>query len=1056
MVFGGGAGAVDLGSAYGVIGIGFDEANINNALSRVESTISGRLQSLGSQFMNLGSQLTLAFAPLSVGMGASLASFVEFDDILTEISARTGATADQMEVVRQTALQMGQDTAFSAKDASSAMLELLSSGYDLDQTLQALEPTLTLATVGNLALGQAADTVTDILAQYRLGVDQAAMVTDVLARAAGASSADVADLAQSFGNVGPVAANAGLSVEQTAAILAVFAENGIKGAEAGTQLKSMLTNLYTNDDAGTMLDRLNVSLTDSEGNFRDFNDVLKDLHSALYDTQTVTVRVNNLTSEQSALIDEAQKAYANASRNVMLYGNGLKGTGLDQEQLNAKIAENQQIMANAENVIASTTGSLGEAQYITRELNRTEEDRFKIINELAGSYGQMGLSALLAYGDLDPMTALMAEQANAADIAQEKMNSFGGVLDQVGSTAETIMLNIWQAMKDKYLLPLANAVLTLVNAFNNYLQQNPQIAEALGILLAVLSVIGPVIWGIGAAISALGFVLGALLSPVALVVAAIVGLAVAWKNNFLGIRNVVQPVIDNIVGKLDLLYKQLQFVYAVGGIREVLNFAGVGDTILPIIDYLEQLYNQLAFIMAIGDAGDVFQFLVDEFNRLWEKLGANGPQIAEKLGTAIGDAMTKLGELLIEYGPTILGGLVMALDWVFTTAIPEINRMALVLGLSFLIGFIQGFDASMLLGQLLALMTEAITYLTPLAQELLASVLNAVAGAIASAVPWAQGAVADVLNTLSGLLGDASNTLMMLAGIVLFYLWQASNYIRDQFQAGYDAATGKLEELKTSVSNKLTEIKDDILTKMLDIALTLAVAWQDAKTAVEGKLAETKAAVEGKFNEVKSSVISKMLEIGLEIAAAWTNAKTAVINTLTTLVSDAKAKWDEIKNDITTKATELYDSAMGMGQDIVAGLKAGIEAAWDGFVAYLQEQYDSLPGVLKTIMGIGSPSKVMAELAYWIPEGIKVGIEDNMGAPLDALRQMAELMAAPSVMAPAFASATAPVSAPMVAAPNTTTSTSETTTHTYNTYYVTVQDGDPLAEKILIAARNRT
>jgi hypothetical protein len=115
-----------------------------------------------------------------------------------------------------------------------------------------------------------------------LTVDNAGDVTDTLAKAAGSSSATVADLAQGFSNVGPVANMFGLSVDETAAALATLSENGIKGAEAGTALKSMLLNLSRpTDEVIGALRELGVSLYDSTGNVRGLDDVIDDLDSAL-------------------------------------------------------------------------------------------------------------------------------------------------------------------------------------------------------------------------------------------------------------------------------------------------------------------------------------------------------------------------------------------------------------------------------------------------------------------------------------------------------------------------------------------------------------------------------------------------------------------------------------------------------------------------------------------------------------------------------------------------------------------------------------------------------
>ena len=277
----------NLGQATGIITL--DASGVNRAVGQAQRSfdsllgnIGGNVQRLGQRMQGIGMQTSLAFLPVTAFVAGGIRAFANFDAVLTEIEARTGATAEQMELVRATALQLGQDSAFSATQASDAMLQLLSSGYNLEETFTALPDVLNLAAAGTLDLGYAADAVTDILAQFSLGADQAGTVADALAQAAGASSATVSDLVLAFANVGPVASNMGLSIEETAAAIAVFSENGIKGAEAGTQLRSML-NMMTSDTADVvgMWDELGISMYDSQGNMRDLDSIIDDLNIAM-------------------------------------------------------------------------------------------------------------------------------------------------------------------------------------------------------------------------------------------------------------------------------------------------------------------------------------------------------------------------------------------------------------------------------------------------------------------------------------------------------------------------------------------------------------------------------------------------------------------------------------------------------------------------------------------------------------------------------------------------------------------------------------------------------
>lgn len=236
---------------------------------------------IGASMTSLGSQLTVLTSPLMNFGSEGLNVAADFDSSMRQISARTGIVGADLDAIRETALQMGADTAFSAQQAADAFLELLSSGQSAEDALATLPSVLDAAAASGADLGSAADDVTNILASFRLPANSARRVVNALSRAANSSSADMGDLGQAFANVGGIAADFGLSVDDTAAIFAVFAENGIKGAEAGTQLRSMLQNMARNtDDVADAWDMFGSSLYDAQGNMRSLPVVLNEIEAA--------------------------------------------------------------------------------------------------------------------------------------------------------------------------------------------------------------------------------------------------------------------------------------------------------------------------------------------------------------------------------------------------------------------------------------------------------------------------------------------------------------------------------------------------------------------------------------------------------------------------------------------------------------------------------------------------------------------------------------------------------------------------------------------------------
>lgn len=257
------------------------------------SDVGKKMESLGTGMQNVGGALTMLTGPLTAFGAIGVKAAMDFDSALAELGARTGIVGDDMARVKDFALEMGAVTAFSAQEAAQAMLELTSSGQSVEQAMATLPAVLDLAAAGGLGLKHSADGVTDALAMFGLGVDQANAVVNALSAGAGSSSASVEDLLGAFKNVGPVAKGFGITMEDTVATLAVLAENGMKGEEAGTRLKSMLLQ-FNSDPGRKALDRLGVSMYNASGEVRNLDDILGDLNLS-FEGMTQEERISFMT-----------------------------------------------------------------------------------------------------------------------------------------------------------------------------------------------------------------------------------------------------------------------------------------------------------------------------------------------------------------------------------------------------------------------------------------------------------------------------------------------------------------------------------------------------------------------------------------------------------------------------------------------------------------------------------------------------------------------------------------------------------------------------------------
>jgi TP901 family phage tail tape measure protein len=197
----------------------------------------------------------------------SVKAAATFDKTMRQVATVAKLPARQIANLRDIALDMGAKTSFSASQASEAMLELAKGGLSVAEIKAGgLQHTLTLAAAGGLELGEAANLTIKSLGQFGLKANRAADVAAALAGGANASTASVADLGEALSQVGPGARNAGLSLQETTAVLAAFSDNGIRGSDAGTSLKTMLVSLVpSTDKAARTMRKLGLDFTDAHG-----------------------------------------------------------------------------------------------------------------------------------------------------------------------------------------------------------------------------------------------------------------------------------------------------------------------------------------------------------------------------------------------------------------------------------------------------------------------------------------------------------------------------------------------------------------------------------------------------------------------------------------------------------------------------------------------------------------------------------------------------------------------------------------------------------------------
>lgn len=232
---------------------------------------------------DVGRGAIVAGAGLLAGFGIATAATLGFDRQLSELSAVSGATAVEMDALREAALEAGAATAFSASQAAQAQTELAKAGLSTADILGgALTGALDLAAAGDLDVARAAEIAAAAMMTFGLTGRDVTAAADALAAGANKSLTDVDTLSEALAQSGLVADQYGLSLQETVGTLSLFSQNTLNGSDAGTSFKTMLMRLGApTAEARALMEQLGITVYDASGQMLGFDVVADSLQDAL-------------------------------------------------------------------------------------------------------------------------------------------------------------------------------------------------------------------------------------------------------------------------------------------------------------------------------------------------------------------------------------------------------------------------------------------------------------------------------------------------------------------------------------------------------------------------------------------------------------------------------------------------------------------------------------------------------------------------------------------------------------------------------------------------------
>ena len=459
-------------------------------------------------------------AGLTAAGGYAIKVGADFEAGMSQVQAVSGATADEMDRLTEKAKEMGAKTKFSASESAEAFNYMAMAGWKTEDMLDGIEGIMDLAAASGENLANTSDIVTDALTAFGLTAADSGHFADILAAASSNANTNVGMMGETFKYVAPLAGSLGYSAEDTATAIGLMANAGIKGSQAGTSLRSVMTRMAKpTEESANAMNKLGVSMEDDEGNMYSLMDVMKQVRAGFeggritQDEYTESVqRWKDMLAEGSV----SEKEYVNAIEALDIALNGatesqkaeiaaeLAGqeamSGLlaivnaseeDFEKLaksidNADGAAKRMAEIQLDNLqgqitlLKSAVDGLGVEIFLNMErpLKQAVEEGIRYVNQLTDVFKEDGLTGVVEeagsiFGELSVEAAKQAP--GMAESAVEFIQAFAGGLydnkEKIGQAAKDIVFvfadGLAQILPESVREPIRGAIKEISKSFDN-------------------------------------------------------------------------------------------------------------------------------------------------------------------------------------------------------------------------------------------------------------------------------------------------------------------------------------------------------------------------------------------------------------------------------------------------------------------------------------------------------------------------------------------------------------------------------------------------------------
>lgn len=528
-----------------------------------------KISNFGSGMSTVGNSVMALSAPMVAFAGYAAKVGTDFEYGMKQVQATCGASQAELEKLSDKAKEVGENTKWSATDAAEGLNYMAMAGWKTEQMVAGLEPTVNLATAANTDLGTTCDIVTDALTAFGMTAEDTSHFTDIIASASSNANTNVEMLGESFKYVAPLCGSLKFSAEDSAIALGLMANAGIKSSQAGTSLKTALSNMVSPTDsmAGAMA-QYNISVTDAEGNMkslREIMDMLRTNMKSLSDEQ-----INSNFEKYSQQIGMTRKEFEalgeDVQANILAETVGTEVTkNWSAEQMNSALAARFTKKELSKMTLEQKKWQLACMEGQITMYGLSEAEQAAAASTIFGKESMSGMLSIInaSESDYQKLTnAIDNCEGTTKKMADTMANSTQGQIDNFESKCEALGIKIADG-----LLPHINDLLDkgmeLIDWFSNLDEGTQQAIVKFGLLSfatgGLLSATGKVVSNVGGLVTWVGKLTSSAGESATTVgrlgltlgnfgkIATPVGIAVAAVGSAVALYNKEQDALNNTV-----------------------------------------------------------------------------------------------------------------------------------------------------------------------------------------------------------------------------------------------------------------------------------------------------------------------------------------------------------------------------------------------------------------------------------------------------------------------------------------------------------------------------